>query len=181
MKRPRGYSPPGFDPASDAPNSYPVKKRLRRVSGNESLGIVSSNFYNNNGNHGGLILASKSDDEVSLAEEVQTTPTALPHHSIFMQGRENKDVQQLAQMHQQQHQSQFGYHQVVDPTIGTNYPSGSRSLSANGTSYATDYQPMNSLLGNLHMMRQQRRQTGAQWSQEEAQARNHSRYQRIPP
>ena len=178
MKRPRGYSPPAFDCASDTPDiSHPVTKRLRRMSCNESLGIASNNnnFNNNIGNNGGSFLASKSDDEVSLAEESQIVPTISPHHSIFMQGRQNKHYQQPAQMYQQQHQSQLGHHQAAASVNATHHvPSENRFLSASGTLYATDYQPMNNILGNLHLMRQQRRQSNAPSSQQQVQTRNHS-------
>mmetsp|Transcript_3515 Transcript_3515/g.8382 ORF Transcript_3515/g.8382 Transcript_3515/m.8382 type:complete len:242 (-) Transcript_3515:157-882(-) len=158
MKRPRGYSPPAFEDTNNNPqNGYPTAKRMRRYSGKAS--------------QGGFLLQSRSDDEVSLAEEAQTTPTVLPHHSIFMQDNHCNNYQQPAPTQMQQYESQFGHNQAV---ASANVPPGNRSTSVNGTSYATDYQPMNNLLGNLHLMRQQRRQTSLQSSQQQAQAQNHS-------
>ena len=163
MKRPRGYFPPAFEDVNNPQNGYPTAKRMRRYSGKASQGVA--------GNHGGFFLQSRSDDEVSLAEEAQTTPTVLPHHSIFMQDNHNNYNQQPARTQMQQYESQFGYNQAL---ASANVPSGNRSTPANGTSYATDYQPMNNLLGNLHLMRQQRRQTSVQSSQQQAQAQNYS-------
>lgn len=168
MKRPRGYSPPAFEDTNNPQNAFPNAKRMRRFSGKASHGVAS--------NHGGFFVQSRSDDEVSLAEEAQTTPTVLPHHSIFTQENHNNNYQQPARTQMQQHESQFGYNQAV---ASVNVPSGNRSTTAIGASYATDYQPVNNLLGNLHLMRQQRRQMGVQSSQHQAQAQNHSTI--IPP
>lgn len=170
MKRSRGYSPPEFYCPSDPQSTYPAAKRVRRVSGTESFGFPSNNF-NNNVNNRGLFLASKSDDEVSLAEEVHIAPTALPNHSIFAQKQQNEQYQQPAQIPSQ---SQFGHQQVVAAGNTTQFPHRNGPLGGTGASYATDYQPMNNLLGNLHLMRQQRRQNNAQSSQMQAQARQHS-------
>lgn len=170
MKRARGYSPPAFYSPSDPQSTYPAAKRVRRVSGTESFGFPNNNF-NNNVNNRGPFPASKSDDEVSLAEEVHTAPTVLPNHSIFAQKQQNKQYQQPAQIHSQHHQSQLGYQQAVASGNTTQFPHGNGPLGANRASYATDYQPMNNLLGNLHLMRQQRRQNNAQSSQMQTQIR----------
>jgi hypothetical protein len=189
MKRSRDYSPPAFDCASDSSDnsSHQVTKRLRTLSCNDFPGMTSSNFNNSNSNntnnHGGLFLTSKSDDEVSLAEEAQTAPTSLPHHSSFMQHKINHHYQQPIQIHQQQQQQQshIGNHQAVSSSVNasSNVHSGNTSSRASGLTYATDYQPMNSLLGNLHLMRQQQQQrrrqiSVVQTSQEQAQTRDHS-------
>jgi len=178
MKRPRGYSPPDLDYSSDPSCRHQVTKRLRRLSVNDSPGLMSNSFNNNN-NHGGFSLTNKSDDEISLAEEAQIAPSALPKHSSFMQHEQNQHYQQSIQTQQQQHQSQLGHHQPVASTVAaTNVPSGSRCSTASGTIYATDYQPMNSLLGNLHIMRQrqQRRRQAALHDvlQGQAHTRDHS-------
>jgi len=175
MKRPRGYSPPMYDYPSDPFCRHQANKRSRKMSSEAYPLMSTSNF---NISHGGLPLKSKSDDDISLAEEVQTTPTALPHHSTFMQRQSNDHFQQSTDMYQQQQRKYQGHDQSLTSSVtATNDPSGSKCPSANETTYATDYQPMNSLLGNLHVMRQhqhRRRQTGMQASQEHVQTRDYS-------
>lgn len=164
VKRPRGYSPPAFGCTASPPTDYPIAKRFRGPIGKISQGGAS--------NSGGFFFTTRSDDEISLSEEAQTTPTALPHHSIFTQDKQNHHYRQSVQTYQHQNQSQVGLNQTVN---SINSPTGMRSANnASGTSYATDYQPMNNLLGNLHLMRQQRRQTSVQSIQQQAQVQNHS-------
>jgi hypothetical protein len=179
MKRSRGYSPPAFDYAGDPSYSHKAAKRLRRSSGTDATVVTSNNYFNNNNHHGGFF-HNKSDDEVSLAEEAQTTPTALPHHSSFMQHKQNNHYQQPPQIHQQQQLSHTGHHQAAAASASaTNGPLENRSPRDSGATFATDYQPMNSLLGNLHLARQRQQQqrkmqTSLQTSQEQALTRDHA-------
>jgi len=171
MKRPRDYSPTTFDYESDPSCRHQVAKRLRRLSGNDSMGMTIGNFNNIN-SHGELLFTSKSDDEISLAEEAQTAPTALPHHSSFMQHKQKKIFQQPTQIHQHQ-QPRLGPASVT----ATSVPSGNTCSRASGTTYATDYQPINSMLGNLHLMRQQqqrKRQSSVQIPPELLQSQDYS-------
>ena len=87
------------------------------------------------------------------------------------QRQQNKQYQQPAQIRPQHHQSQLGHQQAIASGNTTQFPHGNGPLGANRASYATDYQPMNNLLGNLHLMRQQRRQNNAQSSQMQTQIR----------
>lgn len=163
MKRPRGYSPPAFGCTSSPPTDHPNAKRFRGLNGKVSQGVAR--------NPEGSFFTTRSDDEISLAEEAQITPTKLPHHSIFMQDKQNHHYRQPEPTHYQNH-NQLGFNQTV---ASMNVPEGNRSTNnATRTSYATDYQPMNNLLGNLHLMRQQRRQTSVQSLQPQAQVQNHS-------
>jgi len=179
MKRSRGYSSPAFDFAGDPSYSHKVVKRLRRSSGTDSPVMTSNNYFNNNNQHGGLF-HNKSDDEVSLAEEAQTTPTALPHHSSFMQHKQSNHYQQPTQIRQQQQLSYAGHHQAAAASASaTNGPLENKSPRDSGATFATDYQPMNSLLGNLHLARQRQQQqrklqTSLQTPQEQARIRDHS-------
>mmetsp|Transcript_50201 Transcript_50201/g.56852 ORF Transcript_50201/g.56852 Transcript_50201/m.56852 type:complete len:238 (-) Transcript_50201:176-889(-) len=90
------------------------------------------NYYtsnNNNNNHGLLMSNIKSDDEVSLAEETPVQTTApFPHHSSLLP-----------------------YHQQKN-----NYDNQESSQNISSVVNVTDYQPMNSLLGNLHTIKRRR-------------------------
>jgi len=198
MKRPRGYSPPAFDCASASDSSsdnssHQVTKRLRTLScsdGMTSRNFNNSNITNTNTHTGGLFFTSKSDDEISLAEDAQTTPTVLPHHSSFMQHKQNHHYyqQHTTQIHQQQQQlqlqqSHMGNHQAVSSSVSAtnnNVHSGNIGSRAGGTTYATDYQPMNSLLGNLHLIRQQQQQQRRRQQTSVGQAQALQQQARIP-
>ena len=171
MKRPRGYSPPASDHANDPSYSHQMTKRLRRSSCTNSLG--TRNHNPNDFNHqNGMFLTNKSDDDISLAEEAQITPTSLPQHSSFMQQKQNEISHHSAQIHQQQQRLQRGISNVAAKHV----PSDSIFSGTKVTTYATDYQPMNSFLGNLHLMRQQqqlKRQPSSYTLQGKKQIRDH--------
>eukprot|EP00534_Pseudo-nitzschia_fraudulenta_P017984 CAMPEP_0201260832 /NCGR_PEP_ID=MMETSP0853-20130426/5087_1 /ASSEMBLY_ACC=CAM_ASM_000640 /TAXON_ID=183588 /ORGANISM="Pseudo-nitzschia fraudulenta, Strain WWA7" /LENGTH=241 /DNA_ID=CAMNT_0047563589 /DNA_START=157 /DNA_END=882 /DNA_ORIENTATION=- len=185
MKRPRDFSPPGLDDASyPSSGRHQITKRMKTMSVRENY--ESTNIGSSiNDCSGGLSLVTKSDDDISLAEESQTTPTAFPHHSSFIhpthpthQYRQQQQQQSL-QLQQQQLQCRIRHHQAPPAAVAarTDDRSGTTNSMARGPSYATDYQPINSILGNLHLARQQqqqrRRQLALQLSHGQAQARNY--------
>mmetsp|Transcript_3898 Transcript_3898/g.10205 ORF Transcript_3898/g.10205 Transcript_3898/m.10205 type:complete len:258 (-) Transcript_3898:215-988(-) len=171
MKRPRDDSPPASDHANNPSYCNHIRKRLRPSSCTNFLGTTNC-IPNDSNHHSGIFLTNKSDDDISLAEEAQITPTSLPQHSSFIQQKQNQCRHIPDQIPQQQHQIERGVSEVT----ATDVLSKNSFSGANLTTYATDYQPMNSFLGNLHLMRQQqqlRRQTDSYKLQGEEQIRDH--------
>eukprot|EP00536_Pseudo-nitzschia_multiseries_P006058 jgi/Psemu1/65410/estExt_Genemark1.C_1240072 len=162
MKRPRdnhGFHHVAANNFADVNNSSTTSdtscvrmtKRFKRMGYETSFPSTTNtttaegpynNNNNNNNNHyqtPSLLLPCKSDDEISLVAEelVQTVPNtnhAFPNHCSC-----TGPVPQLYAEQQSQSQLQSQQQQQQQP-------------------HATDYQPLNSLLGNLHALRQQQQQ-----------------------
>jgi len=119
------------DPYHPSPSHNTSNKRFKGMKNrhtNMYSGFTTTANTSNN-NHGLLMSNIKSDDEVSLAEEAPVQTTApFPHHSSLLP-----------------------YHQK-----NTNDDNQGSSQITSSVVNVTDYQPMNSLLGNLHTMKRRR-------------------------
>mmetsp|Transcript_23349 Transcript_23349/g.51096 ORF Transcript_23349/g.51096 Transcript_23349/m.51096 type:complete len:285 (+) Transcript_23349:33-887(+) len=186
MKRSRDYrySPLVSADCTSDPSCDQITKRLKRMS-HKDYSAFTNEYSNNNGNtssYNGLLLPSKSDDEASLAEEARASPTAFPHHS--------SSILRTQIQHQHQHQHQHRNHQRDHPPVNQHHQTAASSGNActtteNAPAHATDYQPMNSLLGNLHAMRQQQQRrkqisSSIHETQGQAQAQAQARNFRVP-